>query len=510
MPAAVPAGRLVVDEPAAAGDRPAVAEAVGGVGAVGSTGEIARIGNDELVGDALVGDADLTADDWTTAELERIAPGGTSEHGGGRFALPFARPTRSIVLEPTADGGPRERLLLRELGRAVRAGFEALVLSWLLVVVPVVAGYVATVASPVLGEASWFDAASGGTGVWLLGLGQPLTVLGAVGADDVDAAVGDVSLVPLGLTALTVWLLSGSVRRARLGSLPGILTALLSAGVVVAAAYAVAGSTPSGSGLARVAAVLAVGCLVGWVRTGGAPRPTLLRGVPEGLRAGRSALVVLLAVGLVLVLVAIAGSLSGIVELHRALGPDPLSAFLLVLAQLAALPTFAVWALAWLTGPGFSIGAVGVTPLGATEGPLPVLPVLAAVPEAGPGPGRWVGLAVVVVVTLALVRPLARTAQWREQLTTAGIAVGLLALAGGALAALSGGAVGPLSPVGTSGPVVGLGLAVLGAAGAVIAWAIGSALRRTGIDLAAVELPRPWRRRSVRRGAPSRSPMRRG
>src|SRR5690606_24238945 len=91
--------------------------------------------------------------------------------------------------------GPTERArrLPEAWLRATLAGLEAAVLSWLFVVVPTVAAYVATAAAPLLGEASWDDAAVIGTGLWLLGHGATIDMGDAV----------SISLAPLGTTLLS-------------------------------------------------------------------------------------------------------------------------------------------------------------------------------------------------------------------------------------------------------------------------------------------------------------------
>lgn len=440
--------------------------------------------------------------DLTTQELAELAPGGVTEHGS-RFAPPTARAPSSSTLSATravkpqqtrpvtpvveASAEPTEWLLPRELLRALRAGLEAMVLSWLIVVVPVVAGYVATVASPVLGESAWVDAARNGTAVWLLGLGQPISVPTML---DGETSVSTVTIVPLCLTLLTFWLLQGAVRRARIGSLPGLAVVVATAGAVVAGAVILTGEPPTTWGLVTTAVVILAGIGLGWWRSGLAPalpRDPLVDAAAAGLRAGVRALAWMLAVGLALVLIAVVGNAAEIWQIHRALDPDAMSAFLMVLAQVAALPTFAVWALAWLVGPGFAIGAVEVTSSAASAGPLPVLPILAAVPEEGPGPGRWVLLIPIAVAALSLLRPLAGQRLWREQAIFAGSAIAVAGVVGGVLGALSGGSLGPLDGVGTSGLALGLALAGATGAGVALAWGAGWVLRLAGFDLAATD-----------------------
>jgi hypothetical protein len=51
------------------------------------------------------------------------------------------------------------------------------------------------------------------------------------------------------------------------------------------------------------------------------------------------------------------------------------------------LPNLAVWALAWLAGPGFQIAdGSTITLAGAHPGLMPMIPVLGALPSDGHGP----------------------------------------------------------------------------------------------------------------------------
>jgi putative intracellular protease/amidase len=88
------------------------------------------------------------------------------------------------------------------------------------------------------------------------------------------------------------------------------------------------------------------------------------------------------------------------------LSPGLLGSALLGLAALSYLPNAVIWAMAYMLGPGFAFG-VGtvVAPAGTLLGPLPVFPMLAALPAGSPGPhpapAAWTGLAVLAVPYLA-------------------------------------------------------------------------------------------------------------
>ena len=78
-----------------------------------------------------------------------------------------------------------------------------------------------------------------------------------------------------------------------------------------------------------------------------------------------------------------------VVAVHRALAPGSLGSVVLVLAQLGWLPTLVVWAVAWGSGAGLAVGDAAASPHQVPEVTLPAVPVLGAVPDAGPLPPAW-------------------------------------------------------------------------------------------------------------------------
>ena len=113
----------------------------------------------------------------------------------------------------------------------------------------------------------------------------------------------------------------------------------------------------------------------------------------------------------------------------------------------AFVPNAALFTGSWLLGPGFAVGgATLVSPSAVVLGPLPVVPILAALPEVGT-PAGWVGALMVLpplVAAVATFRALrGRLVAW-DQIALAGCGGGLVAGVGFAvLASLSGGAAGP-------------------------------------------------------------------
>ncbi|GAA5225650.1 cell division protein PerM [Paeniglutamicibacter antarcticus] len=69
-------------------------------------------------------------------------------------------------------------------------------------------------------------------------------------------------------------------------------------------------------------------------------------------------------------------------NVYQQLRPGPVGSSVLTLAQLGIMPNLVLWTLAWITGGGFTLG-VGSTlsTLQTTVGPLPAVPVFAALPS---------------------------------------------------------------------------------------------------------------------------------
>ncbi|MFT4235593.1 MAG: DUF6350 family protein [Microbacterium sp.] len=200
--------------------------------------------------------------------------------------------------------------------------------------------------------------------------------------------------------------------------------------------------------------------------------PSMWRELPgiavRGAAVGALALVAASALGVV---VTLAFHADTVVSLYQSAQVDVPGVIALSLAQLAYLPTLIAWALAWLAGPGFAIGAgTAVSPAGTELGVIPSIPLLGLVPRVADG---WFLLVCLVPVAAgALAGWLARgqlSAEWEIDppvasefenerapepvLPRAVLAVGIAALAAGfaaLVAVASSGAIGPdrLSTVG--------------------------------------------------------------
>ncbi|WP_460447381.1 cell division protein PerM, partial [Angustibacter aerolatus] len=200
-------------------------------------------------------------------------------------------------------------------------------------------------------------------------------------------------------------------------------------------------------------------------------------------RPGALAAALVLLVAALLVLVAVVVGHDRVLTLHRALDAGVVGGGLLALAQAALLPDLVGWAVGFVAGPGFALGAgTSVTTGGSSLGLLPLVPVLGAVPPSGALPSVLVVLPLLPVLAGAVAgwlvarRPddvpgedggRTTTTVLLEALAAAVVAVVLLT----ALVLLSGGGAGPgaLRTVGASAWRVALVLAGEVGAGAVVA-----------------------------------------
>ena len=174
--------------------------------------------------------------------------------------------------------------------------------------------------------------------------------------------------------------------------------------------------------------------------------------LPLSLRAAAAAawhtLVWYAAVSCAVFVVALAVDWNGAVNVMSQLHTSPGAAALLIGLCLLLVPHATLFTGSYLLGPGFAVGAhTLVTPTGVTLGALPMFPLLAALPDAGPTPAWALALLAVppVVAAVAVHRALRRypTTRWDEAALRGAGAWLICAVAFAALAALSRGAVGP-------------------------------------------------------------------
>ena len=307
---------------------------------------------------------------------------------------------------------------------------------------------------------------------WMAGQGFPVTVSGLL-----------ITLLPWGLLAITVGLLllSGrwAARTAAVTTLSDTMIVTLS-GTVVYAGLALAVTTwvgEPGTGPGRVlltSFAVGIAAFGTGVAQGAGLLGALRAAVPAAVRRILSAAAVAVAVLIAAAAIAVGASLVAHAEQsHRlliALAPDAAGFAALVLLSLGYLPILVVWGMSYLMGTGFVVSAgVVVSPFSTPgEAPLPVFPLLGALPQSAP-PGAQalpiVGLIAGMLAAGVLKRRGGRGwALLAESAAMVAIASGLL---WGLLAAASG-SLGEERLAGI-GPIIGPTIGV-----AALLWGVGS------------------------------------
>ena len=324
-----------------------------------------------------------------------------------------------------------------------------------------------------------------GGALWLVGQHVGFTLRGT----------GRIGMLPLGLVLLPGALLwragrwvvrTGQVRRLRHVGYAALALAvpysvLTAAVALVSRSAEFSASVPQAAlcGLLLAAAAGGLGAARAL-----APWRQLVSLLPERQRSvviGMAASIgVLVAAGALLAGASLAMHLHEAAVLQRSLGAGAVGTVLLLLLQIGYVPNAVLWAISFALGPGFAFGAgTVVAPTGAALGPLPAVPLLAALP-----PGvhaampAWLAPVVLALPYLAggiggwLLIRMAPTASI-EVAPLWGMATGALAgLLMGILAAFSGGPLGDgrLAAVGPSGwQVAAVGAFEVGIAAAVSA-----------------------------------------
>ncbi|HQW73119.1 MAG TPA: DUF6350 family protein [Ornithinibacter sp.] len=373
--------------------------------------------------------------------------------------------------EPT-DGSTPDTIETAEPApwwRAAVVGLVTGLASLLVVLAPVV---LAWLTDPIDGSTLW-QAVGTGAAFWLLSSGAHLSV-GPIA----------LSLVPLLALALLVIVARRGAREALAevttegehwhGLLPAPLATALGAwwgGYAVAVAAAVGLSIPGAFSVSALSLALPL-VLVPLLSAALAVRP-LVRDEPDvlgpvldqdrvpdlvrrGIRPGMAGVRALFAVAAVVVLSAVALSWGEVSTISAEVGAAGVGSVVLALAQLAYLPNIAVWVISFLAGPGFQVVEGGaVTWSGSEGGLLPMVPVLAALPQ--PGAFPWfVALSVLLVVGVGsfigrrALREVARLSRLRTKAAAALSACAVTAVVVVALDLVAGGAAGQfrLSAVG--------------------------------------------------------------
>jgi Family of unknown function (DUF6350) len=262
---------------------------------------------------------------------------------------------------------------------AAAGGLLAAAASWLLCTGITILGWFAAK------SASFGDALALGTSFWLLANGVGVRI-----------GTASVTLVPWGVTAVIAFMISrfataSSRRAAAHQTTPGVV--LIS--VVIVATYlfpvlvvAIRLGEPWQAS-ARCAAVITAFLLAAVWGSRRGLRGVRAHGRGRGLvmtRALVAAQLVMLVAGAALLVTGLATHVKRVEALHEALQPGIAGAIALLLLQLAFSLNAVVWSASYALGSGFSIGTGSVVaPAGTQLGVVPAIPLLGALPMAGPG-----------------------------------------------------------------------------------------------------------------------------
>ncbi len=234
-------------------------------------------------------------------------------------------------------------------------------------------------------------------------------------------------------------------------------TAVFALGYVAVAAvtYHLAATPATAPSLARTVAwtILLCGLVGGCAIAVGSGRAAIWTSfLPLSLRAAAAAawrtLVWFAVVSFAVLAVSLVIDWDGAVNVMSQLHTSPGAATLLIGLCVLVTPNATLFSGSYLLGPGFAIGThTIVTPTAVVLGPLPMFPLLAALPDDGTTPGWTVALLALppLVAAFAVYRTLRRypTPRWDEA-ALRGVGAGLIcAVAFTVLAAVAGGAVGP-------------------------------------------------------------------
>lgn len=372
----------------------------------------------------------------------------------------------------------------------VLAGVQGALLSLLAVTMPALAAYVATSADPSNSEVGWTSSLAVGAGLWLMGHGASLQAAGTV-----------ITLVPLGVTGLALFTAYASARRSAQPQVAAWVAGTAGyAGLVALVLLLAMPAGLLGSGGGGIARALVGGVVVGAVGLGaGTVRVRHLRSLTRPLwtrvdplvRAGATAgaMVVAQLVGVAALVTGgwVVARRAAAGDVIAGLGVDTFGGLIMAVAQLAFAPTLVLWVVAWIVGPGFSVGEGTIySPAEVVSGPLPALPMLGALPPTGSdgGPVRWVPLVVVLAGAVVgwWLRRAPVTRAWQVPLVCGWTALGA-GLATAVAMALASGSAGPgrLAVVGASALVVGGHVMVLSLVGTMLTALPGSPVFRAGV-----------------------------
>jgi hypothetical protein len=241
--------------------------------------------------------------------------------------------------------------------------------------------------------------------------------------------------------------------------------------------------------------VAATGAGLGALRCTGLPAwwyaaPGWARG---GIAAARVGAAALATEGALMLLAALLVAVGEVSARFQSTAPGLGAGFGIALLSLCYLPNALIASVSWLAGPGLSIGAAAASPLFTAPGPLPPVPLMAAMPALAP-PGWTVVVFLLPVLAGVLVGRQCRRADPEpvRRLCAVAVAAVTIAVGFGLLAAIVSGrlAAGPFDPV---------DLPALALAGSLLGWIAVPAVAVALLPERAGRSRLPGLRRSARR-----------
>jgi hypothetical protein len=169
-------------------------------------------------------------------------------------------------------------------------------------------------------------------------------------------------------------------------------------------------------------------------------------------RIGVSVIVMLVFASAILLALALSFGWLEVLRLYQGLGLSLLGGIMVTIGQLALLPNLIVYGASWISGVGFAIGTGSyVSPLASQLGPMPALPIFAALPTGGFDRGILFALVPVVTAFVAsiLVRKFTDQLRWEyatrfsAALALSFVSATIAALLALALGLLASGSIGP-------------------------------------------------------------------
>ncbi len=289
----------------------------------------------------------------------------------------------------TVSARPTIRVALPQgWARSMLSGIEAALLGWALVVVPTLIAYVAVSSNQWMVSTTWEDAFHFASDLWGASLGARVV------SGDVSYRAVPLLFVLLLIILTKLLLLQG--RRFSPASqwmaIPGFtVTALLLAGGI-GTHVSVWGTLPLAIMIPLIAAAWEVAVSPHSLEL----RLEMPQWLSSGVRTGWRASWALAVYGGLFLLISVIVSWSRIRGIHELLLPtSTVDSTMITLAQVLFIPNAIVWALSWLSGPGFYLGSDALhSPTSAPVGPIPAIPLFGATPASAPG--NWVVLALIV------------------------------------------------------------------------------------------------------------------